>query len=77
MTAVNAPLGPFSLSLAVEDLAASRAFYEALGFEAAPATGVTIKLTPIYGITIPVFVRKGQLQAQASPEGRSVQSFLL
>ncbi|HCF25158.1 MULTISPECIES: molecular chaperone [unclassified Novosphingobium] len=34
--------------------------------EAAPASGVTIKLTPIYGITIPVFVRKGRLEAQAS-----------
>ena len=28
------PLGAFSLSLAVRDLAASRAFYEKLGFEA-------------------------------------------
>lgn len=41
MTAVNTAqeLGPFSLSLAVEDLTASRAFYEALGFEAAPPSG--------------------------------------
>lgn len=31
-----------------------------------PATGVQIRLTPIYGITIPVFVRKGRLEAQAS-----------
>lgn len=38
---MNAPqeLGPFSLSLAIGDLAASRAFYEALGFEAAPPSG--------------------------------------
>lgn len=42
--------------------------------EAAPTTGVTIKLTPIYGITIPVFVRKGQLEAQASiTSARQVQ----
>lgn len=34
--------------------------------DAAPAAGVSIKLTPIYGITIPVFVRKGRLEAQAS-----------
>lgn len=29
------------------------------------ASGVSIKLTPIYGITIPVFLRKGRLEAQA------------
>lgn len=34
--------------------------------EAAPAAGVSIKLTPIYGITIPVFVRSGRLEAKAS-----------
>lgn len=32
----------------------------------AAAGGLTIRLTPVYGITIPVFVRKGQLQAGAS-----------
>lgn len=32
----------------------------------AAAGGLTIRLTPIYGITIPVFVRKGQLQAGAT-----------
>jgi len=31
---VSLPLGAFSVSLAVKDLAASRAFYEKLGFEA-------------------------------------------
>ena len=30
------------------------------------ATGVSIKLIPIYGITIPVFVRRGRLEAGAS-----------
>ena len=30
----QSPLGPFSISLAVKDLAKSRAFYEALGFVA-------------------------------------------
>jgi P pilus assembly chaperone PapD len=39
---------------------------DAAPVEVAPAAGVTIKLTPIYGITIPVFVRKGRLEAQAS-----------
>ena len=34
--------------------------------EAAPATGLQIKLTPIYGITIPLIVRKGQLEATAT-----------
>lgn len=32
----------------------------------APATGVTIKLIPVYGITIPVFVRRGRLDVSAS-----------
>lgn len=32
---------------------------------AAATAGVSIKLTPIYGITIPVFLRKGQLEAVA------------
>jgi len=31
-----------------------------------PAQGLTIKLVPIYGITIPIFVRKGRLEAAAS-----------
>jgi len=30
------------------------------------AGGVTIKLVPVYGITIPVFLRKGRLEATAS-----------
>ncbi|MFM5952962.1 MAG: molecular chaperone [Novosphingobium sp.] len=33
--------------------------------EAGPATGVSIKLVPIYGITIPVFFRQGRLEAKA------------
>lgn len=33
---------------------------------AGAATGVTIKLVPVYGITIPVFVRRGRLEAAAS-----------
>lgn len=36
---------------------------------AAPANGVSIKLTPIYGITIPVFLRQGRLEAQAAIAG--------
>lgn len=36
---------------------------------AIPASGVSIKLTPIYGITIPVFVRQGRLEAQAAIAG--------
>ena len=31
-----------------------------------PSQGFSIKLTPIYGVTIPVIVRKGQLQATAA-----------
>ena len=32
----------------------------------APVSGVVIQLTPIYGITIPIIIRKGQLEAQAA-----------
>ena len=32
----------------------------------AAAGGLSIRLTPVYGITIPVFIRKGQLQAGAA-----------
>ena len=32
----------------------------------APATGVSIKLIPVYGITIPVIFRKGRLEATAT-----------
>ncbi|WP_035772769.1 VOC family protein [Arthrobacter sp. Br18] len=39
MTTTNLPLGNFSVSLSVADLAASRAFYEQLGFVLFP--GVT------------------------------------
>ena len=36
---------------------------------AVPAAGVSIKLTPVYGITIPVFVRRGRLDASATLSG--------
>lgn len=36
---------------------------------AGPATGVSIKLTPVYGITIPVFVRRGHLDGAATLSG--------
>ena len=39
---------------------------EAATADAAQATGVSIKLVPVYGITIPVFVRKGRLEGQAT-----------
>jgi P pilus assembly chaperone PapD len=34
--------------------------------DAPPASGVSIALTPIYGVTIPVIVRQGKLEAQAA-----------
>jgi len=34
--------------------------------DATPARGVTIALTPIYGVTIPIIVRKGNLNAAAA-----------
>lgn len=34
--------------------------------EAGQAEGIAIRLTPIYGITMPIIVRKGQLQSTAS-----------
>lgn len=37
--------------------------------DAQAAQGVSIKLTPIYGITIPVFLRKGILEAEARVDG--------
>ena len=33
---------------------------------AAPAAGVSIKLIPVYGITIPVFLRRGKLDSSAT-----------
>jgi P pilus assembly chaperone PapD len=39
---------------------------EAATADPAQATGVSIKLVPVYGITIPVFVRKGRLEGQAT-----------
>lgn len=33
---------------------------------AAPATGLSIKLIPVYGITIPVFLRRGRLEGGAT-----------
>jgi P pilus assembly chaperone PapD len=39
---------------------------EAAAANPAQATGVSIKLVPVYGITIPVFVRKGRLEGQAT-----------
>jgi len=36
---------------------------------AAPATGLSIKLVPVYGITIPVFLRRGRLEGGASLSG--------
>ena len=39
---------------------------EAAASDPAQATGVSIKLVPVYGITIPVFVRKGRLEGQAT-----------
>lgn len=36
---------------------------------AGPATGVSIKLIPVYGITIPVFVRRGRLEGGATLGG--------
>jgi P pilus assembly chaperone PapD len=41
---------------------------------AAPPTGVSIALTPIYGVTIPIIVRKGQLQATAAMANPRLES---
>ena len=42
---------------------------EAGAADPAQAAGVSIKLIPVYGITIPVFVRKGRLEGKASLGG--------
>ena len=41
---------------------------------AEPAAGVSIKLTPVYGITIPVFVRRGRLEASATLANAHLQT---
>ena len=49
-----------------------RAIPPALKPEAAaadPAAGVSIKLIPVYGITIPVFLRRGKLESSATLAG--------
>lgn len=38
-----------------------------------PPTGLSIRLTPIYGVTIPVIIRKGQLAGGATINGISVR----
>lgn len=38
----------------------------------APQTGFAIRLTPIYGVTVPLIVRKGQLTGGATIHGASV-----
>ena len=38
----------------------------------APAVGVSVQLTPIYGVTIPVIVRNGKLTAQAGIEKAAI-----
>lgn len=43
-----------------------RAIPDAKSVTAAPATGVSVQLTPIYGITIPIIIRRGALQASAA-----------
>jgi len=48
-------LGNFSVSLAVKDLAASRAFYEKLGFEAGIGNGKTWLMLQSGSVTIGLF----------------------
>ena len=46
-----------------------RAIPEANPITEGPATaptGVVVQLIPVYGVTIPIIIRKGQLQAQAA-----------
>lgn len=43
-----------------------RAVPDAMPVTASPREGLSIALTPIYGVTIPVIVRKGALQATAA-----------
>ena len=73
-------LGPFSLSLAVKDLAASRAFYERLGFAVSggdPAEGWLILQNA--GTTLGLFA--GMFEANIltfnPPDVRAIQAALL
>ncbi len=43
-----------------------RAIPDSKPVTAAPTTGVSVQITPIYGITIPIIVRRGALQATAA-----------
>jgi P pilus assembly chaperone PapD len=43
-----------------------RAIPDAKPVTATPSTGVSVQLTPIYGVTIPIIVRRGALQATAA-----------
>jgi P pilus assembly chaperone PapD len=64
------PDGEYRVHLSFRAIPAARPVDQ----EAPPAEGLTIQLTPIYGLTIPLFVRKGQLEASAAISNPQVVS---
>jgi hypothetical protein len=63
---VDLPDGEYRAHMLFRAIPAPRA---ATAPSAAPVTGVSISLTPIYGVTIPVIFRKGSLSAKAAITG--------
>jgi len=57
------PDGEYRVHLAFNALPVTRSVAED---QSAPATGLAVKLIPIYGITMPLIVRKGQVEATAA-----------
>ncbi|WP_336985253.1 molecular chaperone [Altererythrobacter aquiaggeris] len=43
------------------------------GPDADPATGIRIELVPVYGVTIPIIVRKGRLEATAAIQNPRIE----
>lgn len=66
------PDGEYRVHMSFRAIPTPAAPGTASGGTSPAATGVSIQLTPIYGITIPVFVRKGRLEAKASIGGAKV-----
>lgn len=60
------PDGEYRVHLLFRAIPEATKAAEAIEQTAVPEEGLAIRLTPIYGITIPMIVRKGQLQANTA-----------
>lgn len=59
------PDGEYRVHMAFNAIPATKPVV-AEGGDTQPSGGISIKLTPIYGITIPIIIRKGKLEATAA-----------